>query len=150
MLNSLHDSIKFTVEYDNVKLPFLDVLVYKQNNKLNTDIFYKATDTNQYLNFNSCHPKHTKTNIPYSLARRICCIVSDADIKTKRLKVTLEPQNESYFFTYIESIQVIMQTHQISAFNSASFRHFFKPKDTNFMSAITESSISEHGEQNRM
>ena len=47
------------------------------------------------------------------------------------------------FFTYIESIQVIMQTHQISAFNSASFRHFFKPKDTNFMSAITESSISE-------
>ena len=38
-----------------------------------------------------------------------------------------------------------MQTHQISAFNSASFRHFFKPKDTNFMSAITESSISERG-----
>ena len=28
-----------------------------------------------------------------------------------------------------------MQTHQISAFNSASFRHFFKPKDTNFTSA---------------
>ena len=50
-----------------------------------------------------------------------------------------------HFFTYIESIQVIMQTHQISAFNSASFRHFFKPKDTNFMSAITESSISERG-----
>ena len=42
MLNSLHESIKFTVEYDNVKLPFLDVLVYKQNNKLNTDIFYKS------------------------------------------------------------------------------------------------------------
>ena len=54
------------------------------------------------------------------------------------------------FFTNIESIQVITQTHQISAFNSASFRHFFKPKDTNFTSAITESSISEHGEQNRI
>ena len=79
-LNHLPETID-----ENVKLPFLDVLVYKQNNKLNTDIFYKATDTNQYLNFNSCHPKHTKTNIPYSLARRICCIVSDADIKTKRL-----------------------------------------------------------------
>ena len=85
MLNSLHQNIKFTIEYNNVKLPFLDVLVYKQDNKLNTDIFYKATDTNQYLNFNSCHPKHTKTNIPYSLARRICCIVSDPEMKTKRL-----------------------------------------------------------------
>ena len=31
------------------------------------------------------------------------------------------------FFTYIESIQVVMQTHQISAFNYASFRHSFKP-----------------------
>ena len=49
------------------------------------------------------------------------------------------------FFTFIESIQVVMQTHQISAFNYASFRHFFEPKDTNFISAITESSISERG-----
>ena len=50
-----------------------------------------------------------------------------------------------YFFTYIENIQVVLQTHQISAFNSASFLHFFEPKGTNFMSAITESSISERG-----
>ncbi|XP_028410554.1 uncharacterized protein LOC114533251 [Dendronephthya gigantea] len=47
MLNSLHESINFTVEFDNAKLPFLDMLVYKQDDKLNTDIFYKATDTNQ-------------------------------------------------------------------------------------------------------
>ena len=32
------------------------------------------------------------------------------------------------FFTNIESIQVIMQTHEISAFNSASFRHFLNQK----------------------
>ena len=45
-MNNLHESIKFTVKYDTMKLPFLDVLVYKQDKKLNTDIFYKATDTN--------------------------------------------------------------------------------------------------------
>ena len=64
---------------------YLDVLVYKEGNKLNTDIFYKTTDTNQYLNYKSCHPKHTRTNIPYCLARRICRIVSDTNLKTKRL-----------------------------------------------------------------
>ena len=51
------------MEKHESKIPFLDVLVYKEGRKLHTDIFYK-TDTHQYLNFNSCHPKHTKQNIP--------------------------------------------------------------------------------------
>lgn len=85
ILNSLHDKITFTMEHDNDKLPFLDILLYKKGNKLMTDIFYKDTDTHQYLNFYSCHPKHNKNNIPYCLARRICSIVSDPEIKTKRL-----------------------------------------------------------------
>ena len=33
-----------------------------------------------------------------------------------------------YFFTYIESIPVVIQTHQISAFNSSSYRHFLNQK----------------------
>ena len=49
---------------------------YKERRKLHTDIFYKETDTHQYLSFNSCHPKHTKQNIPYFLARRIFSILS--------------------------------------------------------------------------
>ena len=40
----------------------------------------------QYLNFKSCHPKHTKVNIPFSLARRICTIVSDISVRNVRLK----------------------------------------------------------------
>ena len=32
------------------------------------------------------------------------------------------------FFSYIENIQVVLQTHQISAFISASFRHFLNQK----------------------
>ena len=124
MLNSLHESIKFTVEYDNVKLPFLDVLVYKQNNKLNTDIFYKATDTNQYLNFNSCHPKHAKTNIPYSLARRICCIVSDADIKTKRL-------NELENFLLQQNYPKSLITKGVEKATSLSQEELRAPKNRN-------------------
>lgn len=96
LLNSLHEKIKFTMEKSNEKLPFLDVLLYKDGKELHTDIFYKETDTHQYLNFNSCHPKHTKQNIPYSLARRICCIVSKQDVRKRRLielQQYLEKQN---------------------------------------------------------
>ena len=44
------------------------------------------TDTHQYLDFTSNHPRHIKINIPYNLARRICIIVDDKETKNKRLK----------------------------------------------------------------
>ena len=66
-------------------LPFLDVLLLKPGNSIVTDIFHKVTDSQQYLSFNSCHPKHTKINIPFSLARRQCTIVSDETILPARL-----------------------------------------------------------------
>ena len=68
MINSLHPDIRFTIECSDKQLPFLDVLVKKEGSKLETDIYYKPTDSKQYLLFNSCHPKHTRTSIPYSLA----------------------------------------------------------------------------------
>jgi hypothetical protein len=52
--------------------------------KIDTDIFYKATDSKTYLPFNSCHPKHTKISIPFSLARRLRTIISDEKTFQKR------------------------------------------------------------------
>ena len=40
LLNDLHEKIKFTMEKDNKKLPFLNILLYKDGGKLHTDIFY--------------------------------------------------------------------------------------------------------------
>ena len=85
LLNNLHPKINFTMELNANKLPFLDVLVLKEDKHLYTDIYYKTTDTHQYLDYRSCHPRHTKRNIPYCLARRICIIVSRADIRDRRL-----------------------------------------------------------------
>ncbi len=39
----------------------------------------------QYLLFKSCHPRHTKTSIPFSLARRLKTIISDDNTLNKRL-----------------------------------------------------------------
>ena len=85
MLNKLHPDLKFTIEYSEENLSFLDILLIKTNNHISTDIYFKETDSKQYLNFQSCHPKHTKTSIPYNLARRICTIVSDSNVREIRL-----------------------------------------------------------------
>ena len=86
LINSINDDIQFTMEYSNEKLPFLDILVIKINRKLETDIYFKPTDSKQYLLFTSCHPKHTRVNIPYNLAKRICTIVSNPSTRDHRLK----------------------------------------------------------------
>ena len=86
LLNSLHVDIQFKVQKSTVRLPFLDIMVIKHWTSIITDIYFKSTDSKQYLNFNSCHPKATKINIPFSLARRICTIVSDTDVLKIRLQ----------------------------------------------------------------
>ena len=48
------------MEYSNEQQPFLDVLVKRVGTKMETDIYYKPTDSKQYLLSNSCHPKHIK------------------------------------------------------------------------------------------
>ncbi|XP_028395827.1 uncharacterized protein LOC114519844 [Dendronephthya gigantea] len=74
------------MEVHESQLPFLDILLCKDGRTIYTDIYYKGTDSHQYLDFNSCHPKHCKTNIPYTLARRICTIIANHEIREQRLE----------------------------------------------------------------
>ena len=85
IINNLHSDIKFTIEKSEKQLPFLDILLVKTGVQLKTDIYFKVTDTKQYLNLYSCHPRHTKKSIPYNLARRVCTIVSDEKLRDRRL-----------------------------------------------------------------
>lgn len=85
ILNSLDPNIKFTHDSSKIGLSFLNVYVYFENGILNTDVFYKETDSHYYLPFDSCHPRHIKNSIPNNLARIICTIVSDPIKKEVRL-----------------------------------------------------------------
>ena len=86
ILNDLHPSIKFTMESSPNKMNFLDVQLLILNDKVITDIYYKPTDTQNYVPFKSSHPKHTLKNIPYNLARRLCTIVDERSTLNKRLE----------------------------------------------------------------
>ena len=57
----------------------------RDENIVKLDIYNKSTDTFNYLHFKSCHPRRTKANIPFTLARRICTIVHDPETREQRL-----------------------------------------------------------------
>ena len=86
LLNNLDPNINFTIDQSDTKVSFLNLLIYKDSNRILTDIYYKDTDTHDYLPFKSCHPRHVTTNIPGNLARMICTIVDDPVRRANRLQ----------------------------------------------------------------
>ena len=91
LLNELDPDLHFDLETKGSSVYFLDVNIYLDGSMLKTDIYYKPTDSKQYLDFRSHHPRHIKRALPYNLSRRVCTIVSDYDLRLKRL-------NEMKFF----------------------------------------------------
>ena len=90
-MNSLHSTIKFTHEFSKCHISFLDVTVsLDNNNKISTDLFLKSTDTHQYLLHTSCHPRHIKKSLPFSLALRIRHICSTTKKFKQRTNELLE------------------------------------------------------------
>ena len=87
-LNSLDSKLHYDIQTseENGSVPFLDVLLSCKNGKITTDIYHKPTDSFNYLPFYSCHARHTKINIPFSLATRICGIVSNPQTRNTRLQ----------------------------------------------------------------
>ena len=64
----------------------MDITVKVKDDKTGiTDLYQKPTDSQQYVPFNSCHPSHTKRNVPFNLSRRICTIVEEEQTKFERL-----------------------------------------------------------------
>ena len=56
-LNSFHKNIQFTYELENqIKLPFLDVLLIQRGNKIETTVYRKSTNNDIYLNWGSFAP----------------------------------------------------------------------------------------------
>ena len=70
-LNSLHPLLRFTFGKEcNRTLPFLDVLVEKNDHKFVTSIYRKPTFTGQYIRWNSFCPMKRKTNLISTLVHR--------------------------------------------------------------------------------
>ena len=84
-INSFHPTIKFTMDYSYDRINFLDVLVMKNDQKLETDLYCKNTDRHQYLHAKSCHRHVYKNSIPYGQAVRLKRIISNEETLVERL-----------------------------------------------------------------
>ena len=87
--NNQNKHIQFEQTISMNSIPFLDVSVILENGKLTTDLYSKPIDKHQYLYSTSCHPKHTKTSLPYCLAlrlRRICSTDTLFQKRTREMK----------------------------------------------------------------
>ena len=74
------------MEYSKDAIPFLEILIKSNNDKIWMDIYYKLTDIHRCLPFSCNHCKHCKKNIPFKLARRICKIVEDTEAKNETFR----------------------------------------------------------------
>ena len=65
-LNNSMPSIKFEAETSRTEVHFLDVtLKLDQNGIISTTLYTKPTDSHNYVNYQSCHPRSCKNGIPY-------------------------------------------------------------------------------------
>ena len=69
--NNFNPNVKFTYEFSEASINFLDLNVKLSDGKLQTFLYVKPTDRHQYLHFRSSHPKHTKRSIVYSQTLRV-------------------------------------------------------------------------------
>ncbi|XP_048250806.1 uncharacterized protein LOC125378866 [Haliotis rufescens] len=109
-LNSQNPQMQFTMEEEtNQQLPFLDVLVQKDNNnKLQTTVYRKPTHTDQYIHSASNHPPQVKKGSISTLVRRAHNICS-----TKQ-HLTTEGSHLKQIFTQYNLYpeQLVQQTRQ--------------------------------------
>ena len=69
-INNFHSNMKFTYETTSCTVNFLDLNVSSRNGAIHTNVYVRPTDGHQYFQYQSSHPLHIKTSIPYSQALR--------------------------------------------------------------------------------
>ena len=77
-LNSKHPNIRFTCEIEKDRsLAFLDINVYRGNNKFETSVHHKSTSSGVYTNYESFISTEYKSSLSTTLLYRSFTIVCD-------------------------------------------------------------------------
>jgi hypothetical protein len=140
-LNNSHPSIKFTVEISTTQLPFLDTLVYLDNNIVKTKLYKKPTDNKQYLLFNSEHPFHVKKSIPYAQAIRYKRIIADNEELHRELNklkhnFTTRLYPISAINTALEKIEKLDRNHLLTYKNKTTKKFKATPLVLTYCNAL--------------
>ena len=58
---TFHSALQFTRIISQTQLPFLEITLSISDSRISTSVYYKDTDTHNYLHYISSHPQHCKT-----------------------------------------------------------------------------------------
>jgi len=126
-LNSSHSTIKFTLDYSYKQIPFLDTLVYLEQNIVKTRLYKKPTDKKQFLEYSSEHPQYMKNATPYSQALRYRRITTDNLI----LEADLNNLKQSFISRGYPSSVVNTQVDRVLSLNRTDLIKYKSIKDLN-------------------
>ena len=85
ILNQVNCNLQYTMERSTTNLALLDIMINKTVTKIWMDVYYKLTDSKRYVSFTANHPRSCHRNISFCLAKHICTIVEEENMKLKRL-----------------------------------------------------------------
>ena len=75
--NNFTPNLRFTYEYSEKSISFLDLIITVSDQKLKTTLHIKPTDRLQYLHYAYSHPEHTKRSAVFSQTLRISRLCSE-------------------------------------------------------------------------
>ena len=104
------------------------------------DIFYKKTDTQRCIPFNSCHPKQWKNNIPFTLSQYTFQVRKKRFDELQKVLYSQEyPQNliqEAIWKATTILIENLGASKAKTDSNNLAFVKTFNPKNKNFFPLI--------------
>eukprot|EP00061_Rhincodon_typus_P003882 g21207.t1 len=74
--NTFHPNLKFTWTISKASLSFVDLSVSISDDRLETGIYFKPTDSHSYLDYTSSHPPSCKNVIHHSQFLHLCRVCS--------------------------------------------------------------------------
>ncbi|SRR6266436_778540 len=121
LLNSQYPSIKFTTEIEvGSKLPFLDMLICRENGSLSFDIYRKPTNVNRFIDNSSFHPKQHKIAAFNSMIHRMLSFPLSKSNLTKETAHIKQVAEQNGFATTIIDNLIRKQKFKLSVEHSTT------------------------------
>ncbi|XP_055909861.1 uncharacterized protein LOC129944452 [Eupeodes corollae] len=104
-LNLYHNKIQFTIENEhNNSLPYLDLILHRENNKILYNWYAKPTTSGRMINFNSTQPIKQKINTAFNFINKVLDL-SDKKYETENIrKIKTILKNNNYPFYVINNL----------------------------------------------
>jgi len=112
-INNFHTNINFTYELENDnKISFLDVLIHRQPDRIDTSVYRKPTNNDVFLHWDSFAPKIWKKGTLRTLILRAHTICSSTTLREKEIQHLRKVFHEINGYPWNVIKQVIEETER--------------------------------------